>query len=68
MVPLLVTVMANCFRLPLLAFGVSSKSSPFCFTLYFFQSLASLRVISINGVLPVAFFSQVAVTCSTNGL
>src|SRR5262245_64322790 len=30
-----------------------------------FQSLALLRVISINGVLPVAFFSQVAVTCNT---
>ena len=29
-----------------------------CFTLYCFQSLALLRVISINGVLPVAFFSR----------
>jgi len=67
-VPVGVTVMANCFKLPAAVFGVSSKSSPFCFTLYLAQSLLSLRVININGVLPVAFFNQVAVTCSTNGL
>ena len=63
-----VTAMVNCFRLPLLAYGVRTKSSPFCLILYCCQSLDWLRAISINGVLPVASFSQVAVACSTNGL
>src|ERR1051325_546588 len=68
MVPLLLTLMVNCFRLPLLPFGVSTNSSPFCLMLYCCQSLVWLRAISINGVLLVASFSQVAVACSTNGL
>ena len=40
------------------AFGVSTKSSPFCLILYCCQSLDWLRAISINGVLLVASFSR----------
>jgi hypothetical protein len=62
--------MANCFRLPVAGFRRQLEVIAFLLHVVLFAQslLALLRVISMNGVLPVAFFSQVAVTCSTNGL
>jgi hypothetical protein len=50
------------------AFRRQDKLITVCLILYCCQSLDWLRAISINGVLLVASFSQVAVACSTNGL
>ncbi|QUI97177.1 hypothetical protein KCP76_19115 [Salmonella enterica subsp. enterica serovar Weltevreden] len=51
-------LMVNCFRLPLLAFGVSTKLSPSCLHYTAASRWPRVAAISINGVFPVASFKS----------